>query len=82
MDENSIKPWQATRLREALFPAINYLLRLRRRMDKTGFLPTDRLYGLVCKAYDAMHALYTEVHYLSCKSGVGREDKHRGGRLQ
>jgi hypothetical protein len=38
------------------------------------FPPDDKLYQKVEAAYDAMHRLTVEVHYLSC-NGVGRLDR-------
>jgi hypothetical protein len=57
-------------------PSLNYLFRLRERMGKTGFPPGDPLFKLVDQAYDSMHRLFIDLHYLSCV-GVGRpsEDK-------
>jgi hypothetical protein len=37
---------------------------------------TTKLYVLVCNAYDAMHPLSVEIHYLSC-DGVGNPPKKR-----
>ena len=51
---------------------MNYLHRLRRRMDNTGFVPNDRLYRRVDEAYDKMYALMIELHYLIVGHGVGR----------
>jgi hypothetical protein len=73
MDEQTIEPWPC--VRTALFPSINYLHRLRERMEKAGFPPDDKLFALVSKAYDAVHALFVELHYLGCESGVGREPR-------
>lgn len=71
MDRETIKKSQAAVISKALFPGMNYLYRLRERMQKVGFPHEDKLYLLVCKAYEAMHHLSVEVHYLSC-DGVGR----------
>jgi hypothetical protein len=71
MDQNSIKRWQAKKIHAVLHPSLNYLLRLRERMEKKGFLPSDLYYQHVCRAYDAMQTLVNQTHYLSC-SGVGR----------
>jgi hypothetical protein len=49
-------------VRESLYPAINYVGRLRRRMEKVGFAESNPLFALVRKAYDALHALYNELH--------------------
>ena len=40
-------------------------------MREVGLPPDDRLFLLVCKAYDAMHHLHIEMHYHSCE-GAGR----------
>jgi hypothetical protein len=41
-------------------------------MLKVGFTQDDLLYQLVSQSYYAMQALSMQLHYLSCKSGVGR----------
>ena len=74
MDRSNVKKSQAKAISQALFPKINYLFRLRKRMEEVGFPPNDKLYLLVCKAYDAMRQLSVEVHYLSC-DGVGNPTK-------
>jgi len=71
MTSDQLTKAQAKTIRDALFPGFNYLFRLRQRMEKAGFPPDDKLYQLVCNAYDAAHRLNVEVHYLSC-DGVGR----------
>ncbi len=53
MDRDSLKKSHAATINKALFLNLNYLLRLRRRMEQVGFPPDDKLYLLVCKAYDA-----------------------------
>jgi hypothetical protein len=35
-------------------------------------IPKDKLFDLVCKVYDSMHALYNKLHYLSCERALGR----------
>jgi hypothetical protein len=71
IDQNSIKRWQAKRIQAALHPSLNYLLRLRERMEKKGFPPNDPYYKHVFCAYDAMQTLVNQTHYLTC-NGVGR----------
>src|SRR5688572_2391476 len=72
MDSQSLKPWQAKRIAAVVRPAAGYLHRLQRRMEGRGFPPGDKLYQLVLRASDAVQALYVELNYLSCTSGVGR----------
>jgi hypothetical protein len=62
MDRESLKRWQLERIQKSLQPSMNYLHRLRRRMDNTGFVPDDRLYRHVDEAYDKMYALLVELH--------------------
>jgi len=81
MNSETLKRWQAKKLSEGLYPGLNYLARLRGRMDKAGFPPSDKLYQLVQKAYDAMHALSVETHYLSC-NGVGRPPRNDAGETE
>lgn len=51
MDVGSLQPWQAARLSKQLFPCLNYLLRLRTRMEAQEFPHDDKLYRLVCDAF-------------------------------
>lgn len=74
MDRSTLTRSQAKTVSEGLFPGMNYLFRLRERMQKVGFPPEDKLFKMVCAAYDGMHRLSVEVHYLSC-NGVGEPDK-------
>ena len=81
MSRGDIQKWQAKRISEALFPATNYLIRLRRRMEQRGFPPDEPLYREVCAAYDAIHRLGMSMHYLSVTwGGHRRTGRLRGGR--
>jgi hypothetical protein len=71
VDSTTLTIAQAKRMYDALAPTLGYLTRLRQRMEQVGFIPGDPLYRDVCKAHDAMHALLSRLHYLTCKSGVG-----------
>ena len=81
MDRSAVKKDQAKTINKALFPSLNYLFRLKERMEKVGFPHDDKLYLMACKAYDAVRALHGEMHYLSC-DGVGnppKKDEKSGG---
>ncbi|MFL5341112.1 MAG: hypothetical protein ACJ8F7_13275 [Gemmataceae bacterium] len=69
---NELTTEQTSQLGKALFPHVNYLYRLKRRMEQLRFPPNDPLYVRVVAAYDAAWRLSREVHYLSCSTGVGR----------
>lgn len=77
MRSDELTPAQARALKEQLRPMLSYLGRLQKRMHKRRFPHDDKLVQLVADAYNAMHALNVEVHYLSCTSGVGLPDKGR-----
>jgi hypothetical protein len=64
------------RMRNVLIPHLRYLYRLQTRMEKTGFPPSDELYEVTRRAYDATQQLCMKLHYLSCKSGVGRAPRN------
>jgi hypothetical protein len=71
MNRESLTKDQAKKINASIQPSLAYLFRLRERMVKTGFPPGDPLLKLVEKAYDSMHRLFVELHYLSC-DGAGR----------
>jgi hypothetical protein len=72
MDSRELSIDQAAKLYDQLRPQLRYLLALRRRMEQCGFPPDDELRQLVERAYDAVHRLSVELHYLSCPSGVSQ----------
>jgi hypothetical protein len=77
MNRESLTKDQAKKLNASIQPSLAYLFRLRERMIKRGFPPGDPLLKLVEKAYDSMHRLFVELHYLSC-DGAGRPtDKNK-----
>jgi hypothetical protein len=78
MERDDIERWQAVKISKGLQPGLSYLFRLKARMEKLGFLPSDPYYELVSAAYNAMHALFIQTHYLAC-IGAGRpSDKDEG----
>jgi hypothetical protein len=60
-----ITPVQAGRLYEQLYPHVNYLLRLQKRMEDLR-LQRDPLYHVVRDAYNAVWRLTREAHSRSC----------------
>ena len=77
MNKSDITPDQAKQLADAVCRQKAYLYRLRERMEKRGFTPSDPLYQRVAAAYDAVFRLWVELHYMSCgvKNPGGREEK-------
>ena len=71
MNQRDVMPEHATMIGKALFPNLNYLLRLKTHMEKAGFPPNDPLFALVNQAYDAVHHLSVDVHYRACGVEIG-----------
>lgn len=72
MDSRDLEAWQADNMLRQLLPALKYLGAMQRRMERRGFKPDDKLYRDTCTAYEAMHRLCVELHYLSCPEQTGR----------
>ena len=47
-------------------------------MEHAAFPPTEGLFTLVDRAYDAVHRLRIHVHYMTC-DGVGEHSRRAGG---
>jgi hypothetical protein len=71
MQRDDITTEQARQLHERLYGSLNFLTRLRERMERRGFEPDDELFLLVSDAQDAVFHLRMNLHYLGCRSGVG-----------
>jgi hypothetical protein len=54
---------------------LRYLGRLRDRMNERGFPPNDPLHLAVTGAFNAVHALSVELHYLTCAPGTAGRAK-------
>lgn len=80
MHSNELRRDQAAALARGLHRGLNYLARLRARMERKGFPPGDPLFQLVDNAHDAVFKLSVRVHYLSCGSGVGQPPRPEGKR--
>jgi hypothetical protein len=72
VDSEDLTSEQARRVGAVVGRYLNYLGRLRERMQRRGFPPTDPLVLSVTKAWNEAHELSVRLHYLSCSSGVGR----------
>lgn len=74
MADKQITSPQAEQLGEQIGPMMNYLLRVRNRMDKAG-LHRDELYELVDQAFDRLHHLNVALHYRAIGHGVGEAEQ-------
>jgi hypothetical protein len=71
MDSSDLTRDQLHQLNAVIGRHLNYLARLRGRMEQVGFPDDDPLFRLVVDAENAIHRLRIELHYAAC-SGVGR----------
>ena len=86
MNSDDLTHEQAAHIHQSLFRLANYLFRLTKRMERTGFPPNDPLYVPTKLAYDAVCSLYVDFHYRSCRSGVAsgmkpETEERKHGRL-
>lgn len=78
MDSSRLTLQQARQLQAQIRRELEYLGKLRRRMEVLGFPPSDPLYAATMQAYNAVHELHVRCHYAGCASGVGRADSLHG----
>jgi hypothetical protein len=78
MEHDDITREQAAQMSERVGEALGYLARLRQRIDQRHFPSNDKFRLLVERAYDGVHSLSVELHYLSCSGGMCRGDKRIG----
>lgn len=57
-------------LSRAMFPHVNFTVRLVKRLEAIHMRHDDKLMIAARKAHEAMAALRMVVHYRTCKSGV------------
>jgi hypothetical protein len=82
MNSQDLTPRQCEILKAKLRPMQQYLNRLHARMIKRGFVHGDPLLVRVGAAPTAVRDLAMELHYVSCRHGVGRqarEDQNSNG---
>src|SRR5262245_25597563 len=73
MTSDDLTTKQSQALQAKVGTMLAYLNRLRTRTEKR-FPPDDRLRQLVADAYNSVHALNVELHYLTCRN-VGRSPR-------
>jgi hypothetical protein len=76
MNSRDLTCEQAEALLKQIWPTLGYLNRVRARMEQRHFPSDDRLYRMVVAARDRIHELTVELHYMSCRQGVGRPARH------
>jgi len=73
MTSDDLTKQQAVAINDKVRPMLNYLYRLRTRMEQQAFPQDDALMAAVCRAYDAMHTLNVHSHYLTCGQWIGQK---------
>ena len=61
MTGDDLEKDQTRKMADALFPSINYLVRLKQRMHAKGLEPGDPLLALTENAYEAVQRLYLDL---------------------
>jgi hypothetical protein len=77
MDNRDLTSAQLAAVAEVVGRYVRFLNRMLRRMEKRGFPGNDELYRETSRAYDGLRSLLTTLHYLNCRSGVGRHEFKR-----
>jgi hypothetical protein len=67
MDSDELTTEQAAQMHRSLFRLANYLNRVVKRMERTGFPPNDPIFLSARRAYDAISTFCMDLHYLSCQ---------------
>jgi hypothetical protein len=67
MHSGDLTTRQAEQLMTKVRPMVMYLGSVRARMVEQGFPPHDELLLIVDKAHDAVHHLFVDLHYRTCK---------------
>jgi hypothetical protein len=70
MDSSALTREQFEAMQEPITRQLRYLGRLRDRMNRLGFPPSDPLIEHVTAAFNAVHALRVHVHYNVCSPGT------------
>ena len=70
MDRTTLTRDQAQAVSQVIRVQLGYLFKLRERMRAAGFPHDDPLLAKVDAAYDAVHRLSVDLHYLSCGMGA------------
>jgi hypothetical protein len=72
MTSSDLTREQAEALKAKAGEMLRYLGALNKRMHQRRFPPNDPLVIAGRDAYNAMHSLHVELHYLTVEHGVGR----------
>jgi hypothetical protein len=70
MDSRDLSKEQAELLLARIWPMLNYLNRLKQRMERRRFPTGDKLYSRVVAAHNDLHSLAVILHYMTC-DGTG-----------
>jgi aromatic ring-cleaving dioxygenase len=77
MESGDLTIEQAESLRRRAAEMLRYTVTLRQRMERLAFPHEDPLYRATVDAFYALQHLHIQAHYLTCSSGVGRQNSGR-----
>lgn len=66
MDSDDLTAEQLERIHEVLGGFMNYLVRLKLRMEENSFPDDDRLFRCVKDTHEELHKLLVHLHYQEC----------------
>jgi len=66
MESSDLERWQIKQINETLFPTLNYLARLKKRIHQRRWSPNDPLLKSVEKAFDSLQELSVRLHEMKC----------------
>jgi len=73
MTGDDLTPEQLAWFKAIVGRHLRFYGKVRTRMERRRFRGDEPLYLALCRAFDAVHALNVNLHYLSCEPGrVGR----------
>ncbi len=80
VNSSNITREQAAAMGRVIGRHLHYLNKLVKRLDRVGFSPTDPLYLAAHRAFDGVHGLSVNLHYLSCPPGTAGDCTRGAGR--
>lgn len=69
MDSRQLTVEQVRMISAVIARQLRYLTRLRERMDRRQFPPSDTIYQLVSQSMNMLQRLHVALHYLACPPG-------------
>jgi hypothetical protein len=75
MKTEDLSPEQLEKLYAAIWPRMNYIVRLEKRLKELGFKEEEPLRAKVLAARNAMQALHIQIHYARCADSTANRPR-------